>query len=566
MKVVQKQSSKFNNLFAKMSKTIGFVLVYLVLVGCNDAKTRPPRLNPDADTKGDIKEEVIEKSLEMWHLSDPMSGFEGIGLNRVSTPQKPNDEQEIVVAVIDSGVEITHPALKNKIWTNEKEIPGNGIDDDGNGYIDDVHGWNFLGGTDGKNIDDDTLEVTREAARYDKKIAAGEILSEAEIEYFEAAKKDHAELLAEATNEFEKTESVFQALQSAQLLLVEKLNLADFNKETLEKIESTDSDVLEAKKIMLQVVKDFRSIARYYRFRYYYDRAIKFSYNKNFEPYKEIVKNDETDFSEFNFGNNDVTGPDADHGTHVAGIIAAEASQSYLARGISQNVKIMVLRAVPNGDEHDKGVVASIRYAVANGAKIINMSFGKAYSPYKAEVDKAFLLAAKAGVLIVHAAGNSSFDLDTKNNFPNRKLVNSSVLSGPAEIDSWLEVGASGPFRGLDLLAVFSNYGSKTVDLFAPGVDILSSVTGHDYAMYSGTSMASPVVAGSAALLMNRHKEISAKQTREIILDQVRSEYPRARLPGSQTFDVPVYLKSISITGGLLDLDKSSKLAEQLSP
>ena len=398
-------------------------------------------------------------------------------------------------------------------------------------------------------------------------MAAGEPLSEAEIEYFEAAKKDYEELLAEVTIEYDKTEKVYASLIAAQKLFVEKLNISVYSKDVVEKVQSDDADVLEAKKVLLQVIADFRSVERYFRVREYYGNAINNSYNKTFNPHAEIVKNDETDFSEFNYGNNDVTGPDADHGTHVSGIIAAEASANYKTRGISQKVKIMALRAVPNGDEHDKDIVASIRYAVANGAKIINMSFGKAYSPYKAEIDKAFLMAAEKGVLIVHAAGNSSLNLDTANNFPNRKLVNGSVLSGPAEIGSWLEVGASGPNRGLDLLAVFSNYGSKSIDLFAPGVDILSSVTGHDYAMYSGTSMASPVVAGSAALLMNRHKGITAKQTREIILDQVRTEYPRTRLPApTKSYDIPVYLKSISITGGLLDLNRSTKLAEQLSP
>lgn len=562
MKLVQKQLS----IFISLIKYIGLASLFFIVIACKDAKTRPPQLDPDKGNKGDFKEEVVDKSLEMWHLSDPTNGFEGIALNQVSPLAANESEQEILVAVIDSGFEITHPALKNNIWTNPNEIAGNGIDDDGNGYIDDIHGWNFLGGVDGRHVGDDTLEVTREAARYDKKIAAGETMSADEIKYFEGAKKDHAELLAEATTAYEKTEKVYASLIAAQTLLAEKLNIIDFSKDNLEKIQSTDAEILEAKKLLLQVVSDFRSVERYFRVRDYYGNAVHYSYNKDFKPHEDIVKNDDTDFSDFNYGNNDVTGPDASHGTHVSGIIGAEASANYRARGISQKVKIMALRAVPNGDEHDKDIVASIRYAVANGAKIINMSFGKAYSPYKAEIDKVFLLAAEKGVLIVHAAGNSSLNLDTANNFPNRKLLNSSVLNGPAEISSWLEVGASGPMHGLDMLAVFSNYGSKSVDLFAPGESILSSVTGDGYAMYSGTSMACPVVTGSAALIMNRNKGITAKQTRDIILDQVRTDYPRTRQPGAASYDVPVYLKSISITGGLLDLNRSTKLAEQLRP
>ncbi len=225
----------------------------------------------------------------------------------------------------------------------------------------------------------------------------------------------------------------------------------------------------------------------------------------------------------------------------------------------------MVLRAVPNGDERDKDIVAAVRYAVNNGAKIINMSFGKGYSPHKSEVDKAFLWAEEKDVLIVHAAGNNGRNVDKEKFYPNRILTNSLVLNRDPEVQGWLEIGASAPINGLPLLANFSNYGVKSVDIFSPGVKILSTTPNQGYESWSGTSMASPVSAGAAAVIMNRYPLITALQTKKVMLDQVRTGYDRVRLPGAGKLDLPVFLKDISITGGLLDLDKSVVLLEQLS-
>ncbi len=533
-----------------------------VAVSCNDAKVRPPKTETPVGPKGDTKEPVIDTSLEMWHLKAPATGFEGISLTQL--PDAKSDT-EVIVAVIDSGVDINHVALKNKIWINSKEVPANGVDDDNNGYIDDINGWNFMGNPDGNNINFDTLEVTREALRYDKKLAAGESMTYAEIKYFEGVKKDYEALLVEAKKDFEYMDKDYLAAKDAEQLLRGHLGWVDFTAAGLESITSVDTKILDAKKLLITLVNEFGALTSYYEYRDYYKDALAYNYNKDFDPRATIVKNDDTDFSEFNYGNNNVIGADPGHGTHVAGIIAAEASANYKTRGISQNAKIMVLRTVPNGDERDKDIVASVRYAVNNGARIINMSFGKNYSPFKSEVDKAFLWAEEKGVLIIHAAGNNGRNVDSYKFFPNRILSNNLVLNRHPEIQGWLEIGASAAINGLPLLAKFSNYGIKSVDLFSPGVKILSTMPNQEYAMLSGTSMASPVAAGAASVIMNRYPNINAQQTRKIMMDQVRTNYDRIRLPGAEKFDLPVFLKEISIAGGILDLEKSVLLIEQLS-
>ena len=246
-------------------------------------------------------------------------------------------------------------------------------------------------------------------------------------------------------------------------------------------------------------------------------------------------------------------GPDSSHGTHVAGIIAAVRDNNLGMKGVATNVKIMALRAIPNGDERDKDVANSIRYAVDNGAQIINMSFGKAFSPFKKVVDEAVRYAESKGVLLVHAAGNSNQNNDTEANFPNRF-----DRAKGKEFTNWLEIGASSFQKGRSLPATFSNYGKKSVDFFAPGVDILSTVPDNKYDTYSGTSMASPTAAGVATLLLSYEPSMKAEELRALMIDTSR-RYPKLQvnLPGSET---PVLFSSLSVYGSIVDVFEATKL------
>ncbi|NIP78067.1 MAG: S8 family serine peptidase, partial [Gemmatimonadetes bacterium] len=205
---------------------------------------------------------------------------------------------------------------------------------------------------------------------------------------------------------------------------------------------------------------------------------LEYGLNPEFDP-RDIVGDDYEDAGERVYGNAEVTGPRAGHGTGVAGIIAAERGNGIGEDGIASSVRIMVLRTVPDGDERDKDVANAIRYAVDNGADIINMSFGKAHSPRKDVVDAAVRYAGERGVLLVHAAGNGGADLAEEPSFPTR------VYADGGEAQNWIEVGATDWRGGERLVAPFTNYGDEEVDVFAPGVDIRTTDIGNDFQVNS---------------------------------------------------------------------------------
>ncbi len=252
-------------------------------------------------------------------------------------------------------------------------------------------------------------------------------------------------------------------------------------------------------------------------------------------------------------------GQDAKHGTHVAGIIGAVRGNGVGVDGIAPAVKFMMIRTVPDGDERDKDVANAIRYAVDNGAKIISMSFGKAYSPYKAAVDDPVRYADAKGVLMVHAAGNDGADLAKGKNFPTPAYL------GGGHPVNWLEVGASSWKGGDELAASFSNYGQNEVDVFAPGVDILSTVPGNQYERDSGTSMAAPVVSGLAALIMDYYPNLSASDVRKIIVASVSKYDQTVNRPGDDKDKVRVPFGTLSVSGGIVNAYNALKMAEEMS-
>jgi subtilisin family serine protease len=272
---------------------------------------------------------------------------------------------------------------------------------------------------------------------------------------------------------------------------------------------------------------------------------------------KDIVKDNEADINDRYYGNNDVMASTPYHGTHVAGIIAAARNNKIGMDGIADNVKVMMIRAVPDGDEHDKDIALAIRYAVDNGAKVVNMSFGKDFSPGKKWIDDAVQYAASKGVLLVHAAGNDGKDIDSADNFPNANL-----LSTKTRASNWITVGASGDDKAGGLTASFSNYGKNEVDVFAPGVKIYSTIPGgNTYGNAQGTSMASPVVAGTAAFLLSYFPDLTAEQLKYVIEKSTQAPVENVRKPGS---DDLVSLGAISKTGGVINAYEAAKIASTL--
>lgn len=506
-----------------------------------------------------------------WFLRDPETDhLQGVSVEKAySILLKDRPSRTIIVAVVDTGIDIEHEDLKSVIWLNEGEIPGNGIDDDKNGYIDDVHGWNFIGGKKG-NVVEDTGELTREYVRLGKLFATvaenGKIPRKQRGEYdnYKKIKTKFEKLRDQNRQQYDQYKNLYNNLQMSVDTLKAVMKVDKVTPAALDSFKAANPTLAFAKGFTVSMLKrtgpdaDIDSIMRdVLEGVKLYQVIVDYSYNPDFDS-RLIVGDDYNNVYEKNYGNNDVTGPDPEHGTHVAGIIAADRKNSIGINGIVDNVRIMSVRAVPsNGDERDKDVANAILYAVNNGASIVNMSFGKSFSPGKSAVDAAVKYAGKKGVLLIHAAGNDGQDIDTQKDFPTR------YYQDGKEAPNWLEVGATAWDQNDNFVARFSNYGKKSVDLFAPGVDIYSTVPRNKFKKESGTSMSCPAATGVTALLMSYFPELTSLQILDIIKKSTRKfDGLRVRKPGGGKID----FSELSSTGGLINAYEAVKMAMTVKP
>jgi cell wall-associated protease len=506
-----------------------------------------------------------------WHqLNVKESGFHGINLDKAYEFLKTRKakSQTVVVAVIDSGIDTLHEDLKPVLWVNPGEIPGNGKDDDKNGYPDDRNGWNFIGGKDGTNINDNSSEASRIyhqwRSKYEGKNVTGlDAADQAEYKLWQKAKD---EMFGNEENKIDVTlfRRMYTTLMKSDSVMRKGTGNENYTGKELEAYKSQNSDERKAKDQLLNFMRmyekmDMPAKGLLSEFGEFIDSEEKKEKEKTTAPRDwrgEIVKDNPDDLNDRNYGNGDVMAGRARHGTHVAGIIGAVRNNGKGMDGVADDVRLMVVRVVPDGDEHDKDVANGIRYAVDNGAQVINMSFGKAISPKKAWVDDAVKYAESKGVLLVHAAGNDNEDVDVNDNFP------VAIYNNGQKANNWITVGASGDPTNGGLVANFSNYGKKEVDVFAPGVDIYSTVPGgNTYDKISGTSMAAPVVSGLAALLMEYFPTLSAKQVKFVIERSAVPFYTKVTKPGTEE-SVPFL--DLSKTGGIVDAFAAVKLAATL--
>ena len=513
----------------------------------------------------------VKETPNNWHQLDKTeTGFNGISLDKAYQFVKGRKSKTVLVAVIDSGVDTTHEDLKTILWHNPKEIPGNGIDDDHNGYVDDIYGWNFIGGKDGRNVKEDSYEGARVYHKLKAKFgtlvpdpsSAKTPEERAEIEMYRKAKEkiegDGASevdvlLLKRIYVSVHKSDSILQLAMAKNVFTGNEVEAFNALTPEVQKAKSVYVGFLQANKSMDETNAEFMEGFEGYLTSQ--DRKIeaKIKAPKNYRG--EIVKDDESNINDKYYGNNDVMANTPMHGTHCVGIIGA-ARNGKGADGVADNVKIMMIRAVPDGDEHDKDIALAIRYAVDNGAQVISMSFGKDFSSEKKWVDDAVKYAESKGVLLVHAAGNDAKNIDTADNFPNPVYVD-----GKGRANNFVTIGASGDATNGGLTANFSNYGKKEVDLFSPGVKIYSTLPGSAYGKLSGTSMAAPVVAGVAAFLLEYFPDLSAKQLKYVIEKSAMLSTEKVKLPGS---DELVNLSDISKTGGFVNAYEAVKLASTL--
>lgn len=423
----------------------------------------------------------------------------GISTTKAYTLLKGKTPKPVIVAVIDAGVDTLHEDLKSILWVNPKK----------KAFDNGTYGWSYIGSEKG-NVRYDNLELTRQVRQYSQRDTTR--LNSSDLATFHAEKTALDKQKSEADKNLKYFTNYLDALQYfAKQAGKENPTVADLEAYLPKAGRNTDYlkyviGELQKKGDYLALEKDIQGAIDHFKV------SADYQLNTAYDPRPLYVGDHYFDSKERKYGSPDVMGPDAHHGTHVAGIIAAVRGNGIGLDGIADDVQILAVRAVPDGDERDKDVANAIRYAADHGAKVINMSFGKDYSQDKQAVDEAVKYTIKKDVLLIQAAGNDNKNIDSAAHFPNP-----SYLKG-GRAGAYIVVGASG-LKGEK--AGFSNYGKNEVDVFAPGVQIYSSIPGSKYDYYDGTSMAAPVVAGLAALIREYYPKLSALQVKDIILKSV---------------------------------------------
>lgn len=518
-----------------------------------------------------------DEQLKKWYQLDyAKDTFYGISLDKAYEFLKNRKPVDVIVGVVDSGIDTTHRELKNILWTNDKEKPNNKKDDDKNGYIDDVHGWNFLGNANGNNVNKEVSEeirlyyllkdkyMNRDTLQPVKDIKEYNLWKKAVTKFNEFNVEENKQLLSNLSQSYE-------GLKFCDSILRNRLHTDVYTSKDLRAAAIMDMTGFQMKNSFLSFANalELPETVTNKELLNDFDKEIERMQgeieNHTQAPprYRDsIVKDNYYNFKDRYYGNTDLMAKESMHGTHVSGIIAAERNNGYGIDGISNTAKIMTLRAVPDGDEYDKDIALSIIYAVDNGAKVINMSFGKRVSPEKHWVDEAFDYAAKKDVLLIHAAGNDNKNIDSTDNFPNGDLITLNKKS-----KNLITVGASSDPRvdNGNMVADFSNYGKINVDVFAPGMKIYSTLPLNDSLGFeSGTSMAAPVVTGVAALIRAYFPKLSAEEVKEVIEKSVfvPADTVKVNLPGNKI--TKTTLKQLSKTGGIVNAYNAVVLADKL--
>ncbi len=501
------------------------------------------------------KAELTDTEKNNWmHLDLATDTIPGMSVNKAYEFLKGKTGVEVVVGVVDSGTDLKHEDLKANAWVNTDEVPGNNIDDDKNGYVDDINGWNFLGKIYKENL---------EYERILKDPFIADAATVAEVKEFYKKEVDKAK-----TNK-SRYGTILGGVTKADNILQKYFDKADYTNQEVAAINTSDAELNLAKQTALQMFSyGLPSLAAAKEeLTKLVDSAEKTISGESLKTdYRSVLGDNPNDINDSpGYGDNNTghTKKGESHGTHVSGIIGAVRNNGVGMNGVASNVKIMAVRAVPDGDEYDKDVALGIRYAVDNGAKVINTSFGKGYSPQKEWVYDAIKYAAKHDVLIVNAAGNSGENIDVEKTYPNDAPDLLNEVS-----DNFLTVGAMSSNFSKNLPASFSNYGKKNVDVFAPGVQIYATFPDNDYQSISGTSMASPATAGVAALVRSYYPELTASQVKRILMNSGTKIDLNVVKPGSQSRENPegelVPFSSLSVSGRVVNAYNALRMADRM--
>lgn len=522
----------------------------LLLVGCG-ATTLVSTPVENIDTIPLKVSELTDAQKKNWGHADLIADtIPGMSIDKAYNEIIKNKKgQTVIVAVLDSGIDLEHEDLDGVLWTNTDERPGNGIDDDKNGYVDDIHGYNFLG-----ESYNEQLEFARML-----RLGLGDAATQAK------AKTKLEQEYNQAIQSKQQYEQAVEMVSNANKAVKQELGKDSYSKEDVVALEAKTEAMQQNKGILTHFFQFTDNIDEFLTELEdgvkHFTEQLNYNLNPEFEG-RSIVGDNPYDFNdkEYGNGNPDSRQEDESHGTHVAGIIAAERTNGKGIKGVANNVKIMSIRAVPNGDEYDKDIALGIRYAVDNGAKIINCSFGKSFSPNAEWVWEAIEYAASKNVLVVHAAGNdgNNIDLESNPNYPNDHKYTSTEIA-----NNFISVGALAPSYGSKMVAVFSNYGGQNVDVFAPGGEIYSTMPNNKYEFQGGTSMAAPAVSGIAALILSHYPSLSAAQVKQVLMQSGLTSKASVILAGDAAKAKP--FSEVSKSGKMVNAYNALLLAEQLA-
>ncbi len=542
-------------------------MVFLLLL-CSCKTFTPGSISVENNTISSKQENLTQSQLKNWNKTDPLiDTIPGMSVDRAYTELiKDKKGETVIVAIIDTGVDIEHEDLRENIWINTDEIEGNKKDDDGNGYIDDIHGWNFLGTSENENLEyvrmlkKNNLKLTTQEVSADELSVNKDLQAEYENEYqaVSAKKKQYEQLLKQ--------------LMDAHGVIAKQIGREEYSSQDLIALQGSDDALNRHIGFLSQMynyIDEGQNITHFINNIeegiHHTEEQLNYHLNLEFNGRKDIGDNVD-DIADLVYGNNNVIGPNTDkkgsfHGTHVAGIVGAVRNNNKGVDGIAQNIQLMIIRAVPNGDEYDKDIALAIRYAIDNGAKVINASFGKYYSTHPEWVQESMVYAAKKDVLIVHAAGNEGVNIDDKKIFPNDQY---DQRQEDREIcDNFMTVGAVNYVYGDHFVAGFSNYGKKNVDVFAPGVKIFSTTPNDTYGYLQGTSLAAPAVSGIGAVIRSYYPSLRASEVKQVIMDSGIA-IPQPSQVGDDTPEQGKKFNELSKSGKIVNLFNALLLAEKM--
>ncbi len=524
----------------------------------------------------------------LWHHKDfNLDNIPGISLEKwYKSNNKKSKNNEVIVAVVDTQVDIDHEDLRDNIWVNTKEIPNNNIDDDKNGYVDDINGWNFIGYKKSnysiKWMNHENVRILRQYKTLFSLNDENQLKDKDKFMFnqYKSSKKDlkydikdqkewifvYEQLLKRYESTFRYIDSIFPKKSYSIKKLDSIIKLKGIGEKYLWKIfeENLNDEEAKLKTFKYCLESNFLDKDKVLKLKNETDSILDRNFNVNYQDRKELGDN-ENNFEERNYGNSNVGGKQNDyklhfnHGTEVASVVSSKRYNSLGLNGISNDIKIMPITTSSSGDEHDKDIANAIYYAVDNGAKVINMSFWKDYSLNQEVVTKAILYAEKNNVLIVHISGNKSQDIDKFYNYPN----DYSYELGENVADNFINVGSTNKTLGDNFVSRFSNYGKNNVDIFAPGANISVAFKNNQYGKDSGTSLAAPMVSGTVALIWLYYPKLTASQVKQIIMQSGTSHDIEVIVPGTK--DKKVKFSELSKSGKVLNVYNAMLLAEKVS-